>query len=433
MITYTNHGGGTHTQTFDGVTIYTGCTIVDVPNPTNPSEPDYTLTYTLYEPTLTIDLTNIAWTQSPPCDYPATNSGAWTNPEPNVVYVSPFSDFMLSVSTLDKTKLGPISLTLVNTVEYGGESWTPEITFDVTIVDPCDATVWVAGSIPTLSTLNGVPAEVTFDDIQDSVEVAKGINTLCGPRSYVITYQNDDPIDWVTVAQSADDEHVLVISADPTLDEHEGTKNLKAIVTLDYYPDIAAHETNFDVVISTPPCDCSLITYDIPSEQTLTTTVKIIPPDTLPISHATQNADSLIASPAIRACLGTCGTSTTIASIVDKETGLMPDFMTLDTSTGTLTIDAQDNTLIGIYEMQVTMTTEDSGDQVYETVTITLDYCVITHLDPPDTPSLLEYKVFAIDDVVLDLSTPGFQQVPACGYYLVEQIYWDIPTEAPIV
>jgi len=62
-VTYTNHGGGTETATFTGSVITVGCTIVDIPNPTDPSEDDgWALTYTLYEPTLTIDLSTIAWT-----------------------------------------------------------------------------------------------------------------------------------------------------------------------------------------------------------------------------------------------------------------------------------------------------------------------------------------------------------------------------------
>lgn len=155
-ITYTNGGAGTDTIEYEGITFDVGCTIVDIPNPTNPSEDDgYVLTYTLYDAALQIDLSAVAWTQSPPCDYPATSTVVWTNPEPAVVFV--ISDFLLSIFTVDKTKLGSHTLTAVNTLDYDGGSWSPEITFDITILDPCESTVLQAQSITAMTTQNGVP------------------------------------------------------------------------------------------------------------------------------------------------------------------------------------------------------------------------------------------------------------------------------------
>ena len=60
-IAYTNHG--TATATFAGVTITTGCTISSIPNPAPPSSSNGfpSLTYTLYESPLALDLTRIAF------------------------------------------------------------------------------------------------------------------------------------------------------------------------------------------------------------------------------------------------------------------------------------------------------------------------------------------------------------------------------------
>ena len=116
VITYASFGT-TKTIVFDAVQVTVGCTITSVPNP---SPPTTGLTYILYDPQLVIDLTTIPFTQSPPCDYPATNTYVWTNPQPNVIYVNPFNSLQLSVFTLDKTKLGDHTVTLVNTVNYGG-------------------------------------------------------------------------------------------------------------------------------------------------------------------------------------------------------------------------------------------------------------------------------------------------------------------------
>lgn len=104
--------------------------------------------------------------------------------------------------------------------------------------------------------------------------------------------------------------------------------------------------------------------------------------------------------------------------------------MTLDA--GVLTVDSASNSDVKVYDMTVTMTTPDSGDQQFATVTVTLEVCVIVSLDPPTMPTTLEYLIFATSPLSIDLSSPGFQQVPACGYYLVETFTWDIPAGAPI-
>jgi len=152
---------------------------------------------------------------------------------------------MLFVTTIDKNKLGDHEVTMTNTLVYGGETWTPSITFTISVVDPCDSTEWVDFSISTLTTDNGVVGTVDFADVEDSVEVAKGINTLCGPREYSIAYQDSTSIDWVTVAEHETDANYYTITADPTLDEHEGTHDLALTMSLTNYPSHAAHVVNF--------------------------------------------------------------------------------------------------------------------------------------------------------------------------------------------
>ena len=82
--------------------------------------------------------------------------------------------------------------------------------------------------------------------------------------------------------------------------------------------------------------------------------------------------------------------------------------------------------------MQVTHDTVDSGDLSYTTVTINVGWCVITHVDPPGAPTTEDasYIVFDVEKTIT--LTPQFEQVPACGYALVEDIQWTIPTTAPI-
>lgn len=66
-------------STFDGIKIIVQCTIASIPNPTNPTT-GKTLTYTLYDPTLKIDFSNIVYTQSPPCEWPVAESFTFTIP-----------------------------------------------------------------------------------------------------------------------------------------------------------------------------------------------------------------------------------------------------------------------------------------------------------------------------------------------------------------
>lgn len=65
-------------------------------------------------------------------------------------------------------------------------------------------------------------------------------------------------------------------------------------------------------------------------------------------------------------------------------------------SNGVLTVDSQDNADVKTYNMRVTMTTPDSGDQLFDTVKVVLGVCVITHLDAPTDPTSTTYTIFAL-------------------------------------
>lgn len=83
-----------------------------------------------------------------------------------------------------------------------------------------------------------------------------------------------------------------------------------------------------------------------------------------------MNAASKIAVPQTRRCGSTCGTTTGI--LTARFGSSMPTWMTLNTSTGVLTVAPTDNNQIGPYVMTITMSTPDSGIQTYSTVTLTI-------------------------------------------------------------
>lgn len=171
------------------MTIATGCTIASIPSPSPPSANNGfpSLTYTLYESPLALDLSSIAFVQVPNCNYPVTESVQWTNPEPTVIVANQFNPKQLSVLTIDLTKVAVHPLTLTNTLTYQGQTFTASYSFSVTIADPCANTTLNPWIIPPILVENGQTATYQYTDATDSVQVSKGISTLCGPRAYALT------------------------------------------------------------------------------------------------------------------------------------------------------------------------------------------------------------------------------------------------------
>lgn len=65
-------------------------------------------------------------------------------------------------------------------------------------------------------------------------------------------------------------------------------------------------------------------------------------------------------------------------------------------------------------------------------MTINIGWCVITHVDPPSIPSTSDSSYIVFDVAKTITLTPEFAQVPACGYALIEDIQWTIPSTSPI-
>lgn len=154
----------------------------------------------------------------------------------------------------------------------------------------------------------------------------------------------------------------------------------------------------------------------MPSPQSLVTTVKKAVSDSLVIAHATVDESSKTTTPAIRACyrsdLGVAATpcdETTVITSVIEEGSTLPTYF--DLTGDTLTVNADDNSQVRVYTMQVTHNTvSEPADIVFNTVSIDLRVCVITHLDPPTSPVATEQLIFATTPLDIDLSSPGFVQ-----------------------
>ena len=85
----------------------------------------------------------------------------------------------IDVNTLARSKIGTHAVTMTIGLTYpAGETFSETITFSVTIIDPCLATTLNAIAPGTLTVTNGLVGAITFNDITDTVEVAKAIDTL---------------------------------------------------------------------------------------------------------------------------------------------------------------------------------------------------------------------------------------------------------------
>lgn len=166
----------------------------------------------------------------------------------------------------------------------------------------------------------------------------------------------------------------------------------------------------FNLIVTDAVCDCTLLTWNMPAAQSVSTTVKRANIATLTIVHATVNAASKTTVPAIRRCYQAgqtpCSETTAIVSVVDNATGSIPAFMSLAGSV--LTVNPDNNNQSKTYTMKTTMSTPNNGNQNWITVTVTVADCVITDLIAAVAPTNKSYTIFATSSLVMNLTTPGF-------------------------
>lgn len=171
--------------------------------------------------------------------------------------------------------------------------------------------------------------------------------------------------------------------------------------------------SNFQLTISPATCDCKLLNWVYPDAQSLTTTVLKAAADSITILHATVDETSKDDTPAIRACYRTdlgaapgCDETTVISSVI-VEGSTLPAYMTL---TGdVLTVGPTANSQSATYTMLVSHTTTfEDADISYNTLTVIVNDCVLTHIDIPTDPSPVSYTIHALADTNLSLASPGF-------------------------
>lgn len=240
------------------------CVITAIASPTAPDEGNgWTLTYNVYDSGLVIDLSTIEYPQTELCGYTVTEVFTWTIPGGAPITVDPGNAEAVIVYTTDKTQHNTYTLTLLNTITHVDDgTFTPSMTFDVDVLDPCRTTTINTVDVTAGITVRlGETQTLDFSEATDSVEVAAAVDTLCGDFSYSIVDPNngDTVISWISIAPAS--AGLYTITASPTDESFRDSSpnSYELWTTLDsYYP--AHHVGRRDTIVLTVEdavCDCS--------------------------------------------------------------------------------------------------------------------------------------------------------------------------------
>ena len=137
------------------------------------------------------------------------------------------------------SKRGVYSVKLINSANYAatGVTYSNEISFDVTVTDPCLTTTLTDFALPPVSIEAGLTNIFNFAEVTDSAAIAVSNPTICGARTYTV-YKID--ANNAEVAQA-----IVTFTADPTGAAHE----LKTL-TMNEDQDVGVH--NMRLVVSLP-------------------------------------------------------------------------------------------------------------------------------------------------------------------------------------
>jgi hypothetical protein len=242
-----------------------------------------------------------------------------------------------SSTALDRNVYG-MNLAMTGRYEVTGVTYAQDISFDITVTDPCITTTLTDWTIPDVAIEAGLVDEYEFIEVTDSAATSVSNPTICGARTYEIFEVTIDPTDGVTEVLTAVNfiayeevtagtTHKLTTHSEDE-DNEVGVHNMRLVVSLQdaLYPTL---NVDFVVEILTPVCDCTLLDWDLPNSQTFSTTVLKIPSDEFTIDMSTVNEASKSASPKIRACYVSGGPScdeTTVMTAVIETGSTFPTY-----------------------------------------------------------------------------------------------------------
>ena len=375
--------------------------ITDVASPTAPSTgTGWTLTYNVYELSLGIDLSTILYPQTALCGYTVTEVFTWTIPAAAPITVDSSNSQKISVFTSDDTLHATYAVTLTNAITHSDGTWSPAMTFNVDVVDPCRTTAIATVDIAAGMTLElGNTATLDFLEAIDGVETSTNLVAVCGPKSYVVVDPgaSDAAVSWISIAAKVGSAGTFTITASPILESFVATQSYNLYTTLDNYDDEHSHPGRTDtltIVVQAATCDCTDVVRDHPAASAHAgavsdggTTVAI------PIAIINQS-DSEALNPKIRWCYSSaanCANTATYAVTMD-DNSVLPSFIVSDGTT--LTVTPTVGLEVDVYIIKTVMTPTYGAVETYSTLTITIT-CTIASINDVAAPSSdLDYILY---------------------------------------
>lgn len=193
----------THSTVFDGniqfntVTVTVNvCLITHIDLPADPTDPN-PIEYVIHALNdITIDLSATGFQQRPACGYTLSENLVWSfNPAlaPPII-TNANSPYTLLLRSSTNSDAGVYTATLTNAISYQSQSFMPEISFQITVTDPCLTTVITSFDLNASNSITqeaGVTVETIFNEPADSAGTAVGDQSICGPKTYEVVYRAD--------------------------------------------------------------------------------------------------------------------------------------------------------------------------------------------------------------------------------------------------
>lgn len=354
-------------------------------------------------------MSTIAYPQTPLCGYTVTEAFTWTIPSGAPITVDSANAEKVNVFTSDDTKHGTYSLTLTNAITHSDGTWSPSMTFNVDVVDPCRATPIQTVDITAGMTLElGNTATLDFLEAVDDVETSTNLAAICGAKSYVVVDPNNAnaAVSWISIAAKAGVTGTYTITASPVLESFVGTQSYNLFTTLDDYVTAHSHPGRTDtlsIVVQAATCDCSAVVRDHPSLVTHNGAVDD-GGTSVAIPAATINqVNSEAINPKIRMCYTGAGCANTATYAVTlNDNSALPSFLS---SSGThIAVTPTDGLEIGTYTLRITQTPTYGAVETYDMLQIVIT-CTIASINNVAAPTTGLTYILYEQTLAIDLSS----------------------------
>lgn len=200
-------------KTFTALTFTVTCEVTSWTVPSAPTSPTFDLSYTVFETPLSIDISSLAYTQSPACGYTSTNSYSWSGLT-TFMSESPATSGNIIVSSNNLGNVGSHSIYFTNAITIssngpaGSSTFTlnqvsDQVSFSVTVTDPCTASTVTAltfkdpsdsSTVTTMPVTDGLSITVDIDAPANSFSTSEGVSDRCGKMTTAV-YTNNDGTD----------------------------------------------------------------------------------------------------------------------------------------------------------------------------------------------------------------------------------------------